>query len=437
MFLTRRFFLALALCILVIAGGYWWAPLFSLGRGLLLLLLIVTVVECVLLWSSKSIEASRHCSSRFSNGDDNEVRVSVLSNYPFGISVAIIDEAPVQFQQRDIWFTLRLRPNEGKSVTYRLRPTRRGSYSFGVIRVFVSTPLQLVRRRYSLGSPVDVKVYPSFLMLRRYELLAINNRLTEFGIKKVRRAGHGMEFEQIRDYVEGDDYRQINWTATARRAQVMVNVWQAERSQQVFSVIDMGRVMQQSWKGMTLLDYAINASLMLSFAAIHKDDKAGLATFNERFRTFVPASRQPGQMQVILDSLYAQQTSFLETDFSALAVGLNRHVDKRSLLVLFTNFTGMKSMQRQLAYLRQLNTRNRLLVVFFEDVEVKDFIQKQPVTTEEYYQSVMAAHYVAGQHAIVEALRQQGILSIITTPDNLTVDVVNKYLDMKARQLLG
>ncbi len=437
MFLTRRFFLLLSLCILSIAAGYWWWPLFNTGRWLLLLLLLTTTVEWAMLRTSRAIKAVRSCSPRFSNGDDNPVRISVFSDYPFGIKAGIIDEAPLQFQQRDIWFELTLKPHEGKDVVYTLRPVKRGVYSFGYIRVFVSTFLQLVQRRYTLGQEENIKVYPSYLMLKRYELLAINDRLTEFGIKKIRKAGQSMEFEQIRDYVENDDYRQINWTATARRAQLMVNVWQAERSQQVFCVIDMGRVMQQSWKGMTLLDYSINASLMLSYVAVHKEDKAGLVTFSDHFRTFVPASRHQGQMNIILESLYSQHTSFQESDFSALAIGLNQHIDKRSLLVLFTNFTGMKSMRRQLPFLRQMNTRNRLLLVFFEDEEIKEFAARQPKTTEEYYQNVMATRYVYDQHTLVGALRQQGIMSIITTPEHLTVDVVNKYLEMKARQLIG
>ena len=120
-------------------------------------------------------------------------------------------------------------------------------------------------------------------MLRQYELLAISNRLTDLGIKRIRRVGHNTEFEQIKEYVKGDDYRTINWKASARRHQLMVNVYQDERSQQIFNVIDKGRVMQQAFRGMTLLDYAINASLVLSYVAMHKEDKAGIVTFNEKF----------------------------------------------------------------------------------------------------------------------------------------------------------
>lgn len=126
----------------------------------------------------------------------------------------------------------------------------------------------------------------------------------------------------------------------------MVNVYQDERSQQIYSVIDKGRVMQQAFRGMTLLDYAINASLVLSYVAMRKDDKAGLVTFNEYFDTFVPASKQVGQMQTLLENLYKQETTFGETDFSALCGHLGKHVNKRSFLVLYTNFSNMTSLNR-------------------------------------------------------------------------------------------
>jgi uncharacterized protein (DUF58 family) len=225
----------------------------------------------------------------------------------------------------------------------------------------------------------------------------------------------------------------------------MVNVYQEERSQQVFSVIDKGRMMQQTFLGMTLLDYAINASLVLSYVAVNKQDKAGLITFSDQFETFVQASRQQGQMQTLQEALYAEQTAFGETDYSALLAGLSRHVTRRSLLILYTSFTSMAALRRQLSYLRQLAMRHRLLVVFFEDEELRDFVQgtslhqspftlhQSPATTEQTYQRVIAEKFAYEQRLIVHTLRQYGIQSLLTTPQNLSVDVINKYLEIKSR----
>ena len=456
MFLSRRFYIALCVVVLVLASGYLWSPMFLVGRLLLLLFVVAVLTDAILLWvhirsqkagenqepaaSNQQLLAFRQLPDRFSNGDENVVRIRVENNYRFPIRVEVVDEIPFVFQRRDVSFEAYIPQAEAKTIRYSLRPTHRGVYGFGRVRVFVASPIGLLRRRFTCCEAHDVKVYPSFLMLHQYELLAISNNLTEMGIKRIRRVGHHTDFEQIKDYVTGDDFRTINWKASARRSKLMVNVYQDERSQQIYNVIDKGRVMQQAFRGMTLLDYSINASLVLSYVAMYKEDRAGLATFSNDFDTFVPASRRPGHMQMLLETLYAQQTEFGETDYSALVANLNKHVTKRSLVVLYTNFTGLVSMQRQLPYLQQLNKRHRLLVVFFEDEELKEYISTHhaPLTThrstESYYRQVMADRFVYEQRLIVSTLRQHGILSLLTTPQNLSVDVINRYLEMKSRQ---
>lgn len=436
MFLTRRFYIVLIVVILLLGSGYVLAPFFVIGQWTLFVLLLVVSADVYSLYRIRGIQAFRQCADRFSNGDENEVSIRVESSYPYPVSLEVIDEIPFIFQKRDVDFRTKLQANEGKTITYRLRPTRRGVYSFGYVRVFVTGRIGLVSRRYTCAEPLDIKVYPSYLMLHQYELLAMSDNLTELGIKRVRRVGHHTEFEQIKEYVKGDDYRTINWKASARRHQLMVNVYQDERSQQIYSVIDKGRVMQQAFRGMTLLDYAINASLVLSYVAMRKDDKAGLVTFNEYFDTFVPASKQVGQMQTLLENLYKQETTFGETDFSALCGHLGKHVNKRSFLVLYTNFSNMTSLNRQLVYLQQLARQHRVLVVFFEDADLKEYIAGKSVTTEDYYRHVIAEKFAFEKRLIVSTLKQHGIYSLLTTPDKLSIDVINKYLEMKSRQLL-
>ena len=441
MYIAYRFYYLLTAVILIIAIGFAVPLMFTIGRILVFLLFIAVLVDIVMLYihwnSSQPLRVFRSLSPRFSNGDDNPVKVRLESSYPFDIHTEVVDEVPFIVQSRDVLFKARIRKQGDATISYALRPTQRGVYGFGHVRVFVSSPLGLVQRRFTCCEPQDVKVYPSYLMLRQYELLAMSNNLTEMGIKRIRRIGHNTDFEQIKDYVVGDDYRTINWRATARRHQLMVNVYQEERSQQVFSVIDKGRMMQQTFLEMTLLDYAINASLVLSYVAVNKQDKAGLITFSDQFETFVPASRQQGQMQTLQEALYAEHTAFGETDYSALLAGLSRHVTRRSLLILYTSFTSMAALRRQLSYLRQLALRHRLLVVFFEDEELRDFVQdthhQSSITTELTYQRVIAEKFAYEQRLIVHTLRQYGIQSLLTTPQNLSVDVINKYLEIKSR----
>lgn len=436
MYLTTRFYVFAIVAILLLATGNYSAPFYTVGMAAVWLLLAATIADIAILYSRRGIVASRQLADRLSNGDDNDIRLRVESSYPFALRLTVIDETPFVFQRRDVDFLLRLKPRDGKTIVYKLRPTQRGVYGFGRIRVFVRSALSLAERRYTCGESQDAKVYPSYLMLHKYELLAMNNRLTEMGVKRIRRAGNNTEFERIKEYVEGDNYRSLNWKASARRHQLMVNVYEDERSQQIVSVIDKGRPMQQAFQGMTLLDYAINASLMLSYVAVRKTDKAGLVCFADHTDTFVAPSRRHGQMERLLDALYSQQTRWSESDFGDMLATINKRLTKRSLLVVYTSFANTQAMTRQLPYLKQLNLRHKVLVVFFADNEMRDFVNSSPRSTEEYYQHVIVEKMLYEQRLIVSQLRQHGILSMLTTPQNLSVDVVNRYLELKERQAI-
>ena len=407
---------------------------------IIIVLVIGTLIGWILLWPStnrsETITARRSCSDRFSNGDENEVRITVENRLSIPVHVDIIDELPDIFQRRDVRFPVELKRGEKREIVYRLRPVRRGVYHFGRIRLFVTSPLGLVTTRITDGQPQEVKVYPSYLMLNQYELLAAHHNLTELGIKRVRRLGHHTEFEHIKEYVRGDDYRTINWKASARRHQIMVNTYQDERSQQVYSVIDKGRIMQSAFRGMTLLDYAINASLVLSYVALRREDKVGLATFSNHFETFLPASQQAGQMQQLLESLYRQATDFGESDYSALSVHLNKHITKRSLLILYTNFDSVVGMERQLEALKYLSSRHVVLAVFFENASLTTFAERKPRHLSDYFDQTLADKFIAEKQHVVNLLQRHGIYALLTAPERLSVDVINRYLEMKARHVI-
>ena len=437
MFLNRNFYIACLIIIVSFLCGYVFPVFFILGKILTALLILICGFDFYLLWKKREgVFAKRICAPRFSNGDENQIHIQVENSYLHSVKIDVIDEIPEIFQRRDILFSTDLISGEHKEIIYSLRPVKRGEYKFGFIRLFVSTKIGLIARRYTCGQPSDIKVYPSYMMLNQYELMAISNNLTELGIKRIRRIGHHTEFEHIKEYVKGDDYRTINWKASARRNQLMVNNYRDERSQQVYNIIDKGRIMQSAFKEMTLLDYSVNASLILSYITIHKEDKAGLITFDEDFETFVPASKQPGQMQLILESLYRQQTTFGESDYSSLYVHLNKHVSRRSLLIIYTNFDNVAGMERQLNYLQQLAKKHVVLTVFFENSELKEFITQKPQTSEDFFNQVVAEKFIYEKEYVTTFLRRHGVYALLTTPDKLTVDVINKYLEMKSRGVI-
>ncbi len=312
----------------------------------------------------------------------------------------------------------------------------RGVYRYGGINAMVSSPLGLMERRFVLDADKEVAVYPSYLQLRKYELLAISNRLTLAGVKRIRRVAHQSEFERIKEYVPGDDRRTVNWKATARRARLMVNQYQDEKAQQVFSLIDTGRVMKMPFEGLSLLDYAINASLVISSIAMRKEDRAGLLTFSHKPHDFVRASRQRGHMQHILQALYAQGTDHKETDFEAVYVAVRRELHQRSLLLLFTNYESVQAMHRQLPYLQRLARQHLVVPIFFLNTELEEDLRHLPMDTEQVYVRAIAEKMTHEKRLIARELERHGLPAILCRPQDLTVSVINRYLEIKARGML-
>ncbi|MBA2745712.1 MAG: DUF58 domain-containing protein, partial [Flavisolibacter sp.] len=317
---------------------------------------------------------------------------------------------------------------------YTLTPNERGEFHFGKINVLIDGPLSVVQRRYVFHRERTVKVYPSYLQMRRFQLLAVASHLQPSGVKRMRKLGHSMEFEQIKEYVRGDDFRTINWKATARRGDLMVNNFTDERSQQIYCIINKGRVMKMPFEGMTLLDYAINASLVISNVALQKQDKAGLITFAQQLDAFLPADKKPTQINLLLDTLYKQQTNFQDPDFEKLFSVVRNRITHRSLLVLFTNFESYESLERELPTLKRLAHYHLLMVVFFENTELKELIEKPAAALEDIYIKTIAEKYRHEKRLIAKELQAHGIVAVLSTPQNLTINALNKYLELKNRQ---
>ncbi len=407
------------------------------GKVLLLVTIVLIGLDLIALYRTKQgISAFRTCQERFSNGDDNDVSITVHSSYTFPLQILIIDELPFQFQIRDFFIKSYMKPGATEQLSYTLRPVKRGVYSFGALNVFASGPFRLLSRRYQFAQNQEVSVYPSFLMLKSYELQMQANRLKENGIRRYRKLGHSQEFDQVRNYVEGDDLRVINWKATARNQHLMVNQYQDERARQIYCILDKGRSMELPFKGMSLLDYSINASLMLSHLALKKYDKAGLVTFNRKVDTFLKASSDNNQLNTILQTLYLEKTAYHESDMSGLFTSLWKNLPNRSLLFLFTNFESSASLSRQIALIRRLASRHLLVVVFFEDVILKSFLDRRSESVDDIYTKTAVETLLMEKERIVKELSRYGIATMLTSPEQLTIHVINKYLELKSANRL-
>ncbi|SEI84084.1 Uncharacterized conserved protein, DUF58 family, contains vWF domain [Myroides marinus] len=434
LYLQKRVYIVLGCIIALFVLAFIFPILYNVVWGIFLLLFVTVLVDITLLFTKKdNINAVRILPEKLSNGDDNVIYISVENKYNITIHCTIIDEIPFQFQKRDFEINRTIPSKELKTISYNLRPTERGEYIFGKLNVYISSPLKLISRRLIFCDQANLATYPSFIQMKKYDLMAFSKNKYTYGMKKIRKIGNTTEFEQIKEYVLGDDIRNINWKATAKSSQLMVNQFQDENTETIYNIIDRGRVMQMPFKGLSLLDYAINSTLALSNVILKKNDKVGLMTFNENITNQLPAEGKISQLQKVMEQLYRVQTNFVESDFGKLYAHIRHKITHRSLIILYTNFESLSSLNRQLPYLRAIAKNHVLLVVFFENTELTKLTQKKAKNSDEIFDKVIAEKFNFEKRLIVNELTKYGIQSILTTPEDLSINTINKYLKIKAK----
>ncbi len=437
LFLSPRFFLLFGGITALFAAGYAFYPIFVVAQTLLLSGIALTLTDIVLLFRIKQPFSVQRLSPRImSLGSENTVKLLLENLSDSDFRVALIDELPMQFQQRDFMMRLQLTKNEKKELRYSLRPAIRGEYHFGNINVYLRNRIGLAERRMIIAQTEMVPVYPSIIQMKQFELLSVTQIAGFQGIKKMRRLGHSYEFEQIKPYVRGDDYRSINWKATSRRGDLMVNQFTDEKAQQVYSIIDNSRSMRMPFNGFSLLDHAVNTSLVISNVALQKQDKTGLYVFSNKPGILLKAENTRGQLKKILDVLYKVQDNLLEADYELLYLNLRNNIKGRSLLFLYTNFESLYALERVIPVLRKLSSLHLLVCVFFENSEISFFSKKPVENVEGIYTQTIAQQFIAEKKQMVQTLSQFGIQAILTRPEDLSVNTVNKYLELKSRGMI-
>jgi len=436
LFLTTRFYMVMVGCIILFVTSFFFPSLTEIPKICFQIILVLILLDYLFLFSGKKPSAQRNISERWSNGDENKIILKIRNEFYFPVKMEIIEELPEKLQIRNWKRTAYFKSKEQQKFNYTLRPVERGEYYFGNILLFVSSLLGLLIRRNTIFAEKMVPVYPSFIQLRKYDLLSSATIQSETGSKRLRKMGNSMEFEQIKEYVHGDDIRTLNWKASARKGGLMVNTYTDEKSQQVYCIIDKGRLMKMPFGGLTLLDYAINSCLILSNVCLKKQDRVGVITFSNKLGSVLAADRKPIQKENILQLLYNQKTSFLESDFEMLYMQVRNRIKNRSLVVLFTNFQSLSGLKRQLDYLRSIASHHLLLVVFFENTELHQLTVSTAKDIEQVYVKTIAEKFAFEKRLIVKELMKHGILSILTPPQKLTINVINKYLELKTRQAI-
>lgn len=436
-FLSNRFFYAAGLIVFLFCVGFLIPAMVWVAQGMIALLLLLTIIEGIMLFrGSVKISADRSMARLLSLGNENRVTLRIGNESSMHLRLSIVDELPYQLQIRDFEILTEIAPGEQITHVYEVRPVVRGSYAFGRLHTFIKSGMGLLERRISHKIDKAVPVYPSVIDMRKYELRHMDRTVMFYGMKRIRKVGNSTEFDQIKDYIQGDDVQHINWKATSRSNRLMVNHYEDEKSQQIYTIIDKSRAMQMPFHGMSLLDYAINTGLVISNTALGKGDKAGLITFSHVLDSVVKAERNKTQLKRILESLYSQEEGSLESNFELLYSVVRNRIQGRSLLFLYTNFESLFALERALPLLRSINNRHLLVVVFFENAEMDEYGKKEADSLREIFLTTVSQKFVYEKYQIMSRLQQFGIQTILTKPEDLSINSINKYLELKARRMI-
>lgn len=438
--ITRRsllllLFAAPILALATITSVALWVTLLYL-LGVLALLLL----DFFLSPKPSNFRLERRNESKLSLGADNLITIVLrrLGTVEGGlqgrtVNFLVRDEPPSEYIISRMFISGTIAPGETVEMEYTAKPLRRGDYKFGGCYLRYSGVLGLVMRqhRYPLDAPV--KVYPNLLEVRKYELLARKDQLFEIGLKNARRLGQGTEFERLRDYEKDDDYRRINWPATARLNKPITTDYQPERSQSVIVMLDAGRLMTASLGSLSKLDYAINTTLLLAYVAIVRGDRVGLLTFADTVTGYWEPDKGRRQFLSLLEALYKVQAQQVEPDYMRAGAFLSTRRSKRSLVVLFTDILDSQQAGSMVRGFGRLAPRHLPLAVTMSDNEVLAMSRCIPGDTQQMYEKIVAQNLLDDRATALEALQRLGALTLDVPADKLTISVVNKYLELKAR----
>ena len=433
-FFTQRFFVVTLILSASFALSHYAKWLEIPVTLVFLVFFLLLVYDFFILFRTTMPETTRSHADRFSLNCPNEIHLQIKNLSARKFNIHISDALPQQLNSPDYSVTRKLNAFENVSIAYNLIPKKRGQYVFGNTLVFLQTPLRLIERKIIFENQSDAKVYPAFALLRNYDML-LNQNNFESGNNLKKALGRFTEFEQIKEYAFGDDIRAINWHASAKKGALMVNQYREERAKQVYTIVDKGRNMKTFFDSMTYLDYAVNASLALSYAVLNKYDKIGIITISENRIQHLQAKSGRSYMAAVMEFLYRQKTRYLESNIELLYTYLRKKVSNRSLLVYFTNYESIASAERHNILFKNIAKNHLLLVVIFENTELKELAAKPADNLESIYIKTIAQDFVYEKKNIIQYFNRNGILCLSCKPASLSMEVIKKYVEIKQNGL--
>lgn len=432
--ITFRTFLLLLVAVIPLAFGFPWIAL-----GLLLLMAACLLADWRLSPSPQDWQISRRHDERLSLAVPNRIDIDLyLRSGARATPVWIRDDPPPSFQIGSEGRILNhlVTPRQPTQASYDLTPPNRGDYPFGDIYLRWQSPLGLLIRQHRFDAGEEVKVYPNLVDVKKYDLMLRKNRLWELGLRNTRLFGSGTEYERLRDYQPDDEYRRINWKATARRGKPISIEYETERSQNIVVMLDLGRMMRSPVGDVAKVDYAINAVLLLAYVAAQKGDKVGLLTFADEVQRWLPPRSGKGQFHRMLELLYGVESTMVEPDYDQAFGALAARHKKRSLVLVFTDLTGSVTTDSLVAQMCRLQRQHMGLLVTLRDPSVQHLAEQPIADSASLYERTVASQLLDDRGIIMEQLGRRGVQTLDVAADELSMAVIQRYLDLKTRAQL-
>ena len=343
---SKRFVLLVLFGIVPVCAGWYIDAAFAVSLLYNGLLSVLFITDLFVTSGKKRLEVSRECEEKLSLGAINPIVIRIRNNTRHLLKITFRDDVPEGIKVQNPMVNLIAPPHLDSMVQYNVIPVKRGQFIFGDISARYTGVLGLCTRTVRFPCEHAYKVYPNLRDLRRLSLAAINKSQLIYGFRKTRAYSAGTEFESLREYNRDDDYRKINWMATARENKLIVNNYQPERNQQVFIILDSSRVMNSEINSIKKLDYAVNSAFLLANTAVKKGDSTGLMVFDSTVRRFIKPGKGSSQFQLIAEQLYNIEENLVTADYTGALLYLNGRQNKRSLLCIFTDlFSPMEALE--------------------------------------------------------------------------------------------
>jgi uncharacterized protein (DUF58 family) len=433
---TPRLLFLLLLGAVVVTGASLARPLVWLAVVYFVALLGLVVADYVISTKPDQLGVRRINEPKLSLGAPNLIALAISNDSPRTVRFKLRDEYPYQFRADRDLLEGALPPLDTAEQRYHVTPVQRGDYTWGDSNLRYRSTLGLFVRQVRYPTAAGVRVYPNVLDVRKYDLLARKGLLTELGLRNAKVFGSGSEFERLRDYTPDDEFKRINWKATARRNKLIAIEHETERSQHVICVLDTGRLMRPPIGDIQKLDYAINAALLTSYVATLRGDQIGMLTFADEVGVYLAPRKGRSQFYTMLELLYNVQSEAVEADYGRALGYLSVKNKRRSLIVVFSDLVTLDAAQPLIAYMARLAQHHLPLLVIMNDPNITGIAAQQVGSSSAAYERAVAEQLLDERRVILDTLQRAGVLTLDVPADKLSVAVINKYLELKTRGVL-